>query len=90
MGVLGIGDLTGGAVFWAEFGFSGSGWLRWPVGVPDELLGQVHVAIFGCHPPWAHPGQKFVCLQVNASLNIHSPRINRIKYTRKRRDERFS
>lgn len=37
-------DFIGGTVYWSVFGFNGGGWLRRPVGVHAELLGQVHVA----------------------------------------------
>lgn len=67
-------QLVGGAVFWAGLGLSGSGWLWRPVGVPAELLGEVHVASFGCHLPGAtHPAQKSVRAQVNAPLKVTQP-----------------
>lgn len=48
-GVLGIDcDLMRGAILWVGLGFSGGGWFWGPVGVKAELLGQMHIASFGC------------------------------------------
>lgn len=70
VGVLGVDhDLIGRAIFWPWLGFSGGCWLRRPVGIHTELLGQMHVASFWRHLVWAaQPGQTLVPSHVNDSL----------------------
>lgn len=68
--MLGIDrDLMRGAILWVGLGFGGGGWFWGPVGVHAELLGQMHIASFGCFLAKAAE-QKLVDSQVDSPLKI--------------------
>lgn len=53
-------------------GFGGGGWPWGPVGVHHELLGQIHVAGFGCSlAQTTQPGKTLINSQINPPLQKH-------------------